>query len=78
MTGHTRRLLVIAALLCPATTVSAGDAEPGSDDLPSIELLEYLAEFEALADGRLLDPLDLQRDTGDELVTADEPRRPTR
>ena len=49
----------------PAMAAALGrpDADRrGTDEPPSIELLEYLAEFEMAGDGRLLDPLDMQRD----------------
>lgn len=44
------------------------DAAPPTEtsDPPSIELLEYLAEFELDNDGRLLDPLEMQRDSRDQ------------
>ncbi len=48
-------------------TAPAGAAPPtAAPDPPSIELLEYLAEFELDGDGRLLDPLDMQRDSRDQ------------
>lgn len=48
-------------------TVQAEAAAPTeSAGPPSIELLEYLAEFELDGDGRLLDPLDMQRDSRDQ------------
>ena len=51
-------------LIAAAPTTAAPPAGPV--DPPSIELLEYLAEFELASDGRLLDPLDMQRDNHDE------------
>ena len=47
-------------LIAAAPTTAAPQAAPVEP--PSIELLEYLAEFEMAGDGRLLDPLDMQRD----------------
>jgi hypothetical protein len=48
------RLLLL--LLLPLWTTSAPAAESG-DDIPSLELLEYLAEYAEDENGRLLDPI---------------------
>ncbi len=55
------------------------DAAPPTDspDPPSIELLEYLAEFELDNDGRLLDPLDMRRDSRDQDTATPTPSRST-
>ena len=48
-----------AAMLAATGTVFAG-AEAEGNDMPSIELLEYLAEFELNHDGHLIDPLEIR------------------
>ncbi len=50
-----------------SSTAMSGPAE----ELPSIELLEYLAEFVETDDGRLLEPLQANEPAG--TVGADEP-----
>lgn len=70
MTARTPCLLACGALLF-GTPLLAGDAPAEADDMPSLELLEYLAAFERDDDGRLLDPLDMQRDQ----ATVAQPRR---
>ena len=61
-------------LIAAAPTTAAPPAAPVEP--PSIELLEYLAEFEPAEDGRLLDPLDMQRAPRDEdrVSAQDKPR----
>lgn len=57
----------------PANNYSL-DQDPTLRALPSIELLEYLAEFEAAADGTLMDPVDLQQHgTQRDAAPGDEP-----
>ena len=51
-------------LIAAAPATAAPPTEPV--DPPTIELLEYLAEFELTGDGHLLDPLDMQRNKQDE------------
>ncbi|MDJ0740827.1 MAG: hypothetical protein QNJ91_14020 [Gammaproteobacteria bacterium] len=70
MTARAPCLLVCAALLF-ALPALAGDTPAEEDDVPSLELLEYLAAFERDDDGRLVDPLDMQRDP----TTVAQPRR---
>lgn len=68
----------IAALLGSSAAVPAGD-DDAAGAAPSPELLEYLAEFEALDNGRWLDPLDLAEDAnGDNDAAADQPRSTAR
>lgn len=55
----------VGPLLIAATPATAAPPT-GFDEPPSIELLEYLAEFELDDDGRLLDPLELQRKPSDD------------
>ena len=52
-------------LIASAPAIAAPPTEPV--DPPSIELLEYLAEFERSGDGELLDPLDMQREGTDDV-----------
>ena len=59
-------------------SVPTGAAQPSEvPDPPSIELLEYLAEFEQDSDGRLLDPLDVQHDNRDQDTPPAPPSRST-
>lgn len=71
MNGQPWPLRWFGPLLIAATPVTAAPAT-GSGEPPSIELLEYLAEFELDDDGRLLDPLEEQRNSRD-----DDPPRAT-
>lgn len=51
---------LIAALTLAGGLCTGVIAEPAPQDAPSIELLEYLAEFVETDDGGLLDPLDVE------------------
>ena len=62
-------------LIAAAPTTAAPPAAPVEP--PSIELLEYLAEFEQDSDGRLLDPLDMQHDNRDQDTPPPPPSRST-
>lgn len=55
--------LLLALATHQAYAVDALSAAGNADEVPSIEFLEYLAEFTRTEDGRLIDPLDadLQR-----------------
>jgi len=79
MNGRTWPLRWVGPLLIAAAPTNAAPPA-GPVDLPSIELLEYLAEFEPAEDGRLLDPLDMQRAPRDEdrVSAQDKPRSTTR
>ena len=70
-------LLAHVALMLAAAANASGPREETAD-MPSLELLEYLAEFERSDDGRLLDPLDLERESDDDAPQADARARPTR
>jgi len=59
-------LIALSGVGLNAVAAPAAGDDPAGDQaeaLPSIELLEYLAEFEDAADGTLLDPVDLPQRT---------------
>lgn len=56
MRQETRLALLLGTLSC-ATPVVADEAPKTQEDIPSIELLEYLADYEEDEQGHLLDPL---------------------
>lgn len=49
--------LVLASTLACTTASSGAPTSTTDEDVPSVELLEYLADFEEDEQGRLLDPL---------------------
>lgn len=76
MKQRARTACCIAVLFGPTALAQAMEANDRTTvDAPTVELLEYLAEFEPLDDGRLLDPLDLRRPPADDnAASADQPR----
>lgn len=57
-----KRPLLLTLAVLATTQVQAKDSE--SDMLPSLELLEYLAEFVEDRDGRLLGPMQEMDEAG--------------
>lgn len=51
-----KRLLLLTLTFLATALVEAGEAE--TDAIPSLELLEYLAEFIEDDNGRLIDPME--------------------
>ncbi len=53
-----RRGLLLLLLPVWASSIQGADETDTGDQLPSLELLEYLAEYSEDEHGRLLDPMD--------------------
>lgn len=56
-----RSTTLLVALLSGVAVADPGRRDQRDSETPSLELLEFLAEFSEPADGRWLDPFDLER-----------------
>ncbi|HHI77296.1 MAG TPA: hypothetical protein ENJ94_09000 [Gammaproteobacteria bacterium] len=66
-----RRAVATALLLLGPLPAAAEEREA----LPSLELLDYLADFEEDADGRLIDPMESLAEAPDDRPDAPQPPR---
>lgn len=57
----TTRVFLLFTLLSGVAVADPGSWGQDSSETPTLELLEFLAEFSEPADGRWLDPFDLER-----------------
>jgi len=54
------QLIYLSLILVSVTGARPGFAEPASDDIPGLEMLEFLADWET-GDGQWIDPAILQQ-----------------